>query len=190
MKKETKEHVITTKIDVWVSEDGQSFKTEEECRKYEESALFAVKSILIKSGKLIYLPTRYNEKTTGALYFGLESLFGGCSCDFNFYLFCPETEEDIKNFLQFVKLLIPGSINDLYKRTKENFHALSERLIVDDFDNWEKYRQFCGFTELEPGKTYIFHYMDDWGNIYETEKLKSSLTLIVDNIVKQFKKNS
>ena len=37
--KETREVVVRTEF---VAEDGQVFRSEEECKKYEESALFAI----------------------------------------------------------------------------------------------------------------------------------------------------
>ena len=52
--KETREVVVRTEF---VAEDGQVFRSEEECKKYEESALFAINKQLrrLETKKYIYL---------------------------------------------------------------------------------------------------------------------------------------
>ena len=188
MKTETKEIITKTKKEVFVAEDGTEFEAREECVKYESSAEFAVKLRLVQKGVLKELPTAYKEKTTGALYFGLENIFGCCE-DYTFYLFCPETEEDVKAFTQFAKLILSESCVDTdYQYTKEKFENLSERLLTDDSDKWESYRQFVNFSELKPGKKYIFRELDGWGHACETEQLKDCVKNIVDAIVEQFAK--
>lgn len=188
MKTQTKEIITRTKKEVFIAEDGTEFEAREECIKYESSAEFAVKLRLVQSGVLKELPTGYKEKTTGALYFGLENIFGSCE-DYTFWLFCPETEEDVKTFTQFAKLILDEySVDRDYRYTKENFESLQERLLTDDSDKWESYRQFVNFSELKPGKKYIFRALDGWGRICETEQLKDCIKNIVDTIVAQFAK--
>lgn len=188
MIKKAKEYTEVRVKEVFIAEDGREFTTEEECKRYEESASFAIKLMLIKSKCLIYLPTGYQEKTTGALYYGLETMFG-CHEDYDFYLFCPKTKEDIKLFTQWVKIETHNGLEVTWqKRTKENNPRLAERLLTDDSEKWESYRQYTGISELEPGKKYIYSYLDGYGNIAETEQLKKVTVNVVDSIVEQFAK--
>jgi hypothetical protein len=60
--------------------------------------------------------------------------------------------------------------------------------LTDDSDKWESYKRFNEFSEVKPGKKYIFRELDEWGEVCETEKLKSSVNNIVDAIVEQFGK--
>lgn len=187
MKKETREVKVIKSEDVFVADDGTVFHNEEECKKYEQSAMFVVKKQIM--GKcLIELPTGYKEQTSGALYFGMEVLFG-CFDDYTFYLFCPKTEEDIKLFLQFARLELNESRFERKQEwTKENFPSLEERLLIDDSADWENYRCSTDFNDLKPGKKYIYQSLDGWGSIYETEQFKKAHITIVDTIVKQFAK--
>ncbi len=189
MKTEKREVVTKTTEEVFISEDGVTFKSADECKKYEESAVFAVKNQLIQSKKLAYLPTGYKEKTTGALYFGCEMLMS-CSDDYDFYLFSPETEEDIKLFIQWARLELSDScINYEEKaRTKEEYTTLAEKLLIDDSDKWDSYRQRTPFSAIEKGKKYIFFHFDGWGQLEETEQIKKGITSVVDAIVEQFGK--
>lgn len=187
MKKETKEIKVTQHKDVFVAEDGKEFVTEEECGKYEESASFAIRILLTQKKTLTYIPQERDLPKTGASYFGLDTLFG-CCCDDEFYLFKPETEEDVKLFLQFLKLTVRIESFNYTKRTKENFTSLAENLLIDDSKDWEKYRPRLPLEALTPGKTYIYRTSDDWGEIYEVEHFKQTLSFIVDTLVKQYSK--
>ena len=187
MKKETKEIKVTQSKVVFIAEDGREFVTEEECRKYEESASFAVKTLLIQNKTLVYIPQERSLPKTGAVYFGLDSLFG-CCCDDMFYLFKPGTEEDVKLFLQYIKLTVCLDSFDYKKRTKENCPLLAENLFIDDSKDWEKYRTELSLEDLTPGKTYIYRNCDGWGAIYEVEHFKETLSFIVDTLVKQYSK--
>lgn len=168
----------------YVAEDGTEFMDKEQCLKYEDSALFAVKSKLIGSKALTYLPTGYKEKKTGATYFGLEMLFND-SCDWEFYLFCPHTDEDIKLFIQLCNLVF-DNMKKPEKRTKEFCSSLAENLLIDDSDKWEAYKHYTWIDELEIGKKYILHFYDGWGGVHETEAIKKATSLVVDTLVEQF----
>lgn len=187
MKKETRQIKTVSYEEVFVAEDGSIFKSETECKKYEESALFSVRCQLMKKA-LVELPKLYGERTTGALYFGMETVFGCCE-DYDFYLFCPETDEDIGLFLQFAELLMGKNALEPYKkRTKEEYPNVAERLIVDDSDKWEGWKQFVDRDHIEKGKKYIFQYLDGWGSLFDTEMLKKVPADVVDTIIEQFAK--
>jgi hypothetical protein len=51
MKVIEEEVVHTTKVEKYVAEDGTVFKDKEECKRYEESALFVIESTLKKINK-------------------------------------------------------------------------------------------------------------------------------------------
>jgi len=187
MKKETRVRTYSRSEEVYVAEDGTTFCDSEECKKYEESAKFASKMKIIGKS-LIYLPNGYQEKTTGAIYFGTETVLQN-SDDYDIYLFKPETDEDVKLFIQWFKLCIP----DFSKGkdwTKENFENLTERLLTDDSKKWNSYKPWKYFEDLEKGKKYIVKLMESegWGNIIETESYKKVVTTVLDTIVEQFAK--
>ena len=188
MKSVTKQIMIPQTEVIFVADDGTTFRNEEECKKYEESASFVAKKRLVDGEVFFPIKHGYKEETTGAVYFGLDMIFGCCD-DYDFYLFKPENEEDIRLFLQWVKLEIEERCMVKHKaRTKENYQQLTERLLVDDSADWEKYRQTVDFDEIVPGKSYIFYSLDGYGDIFETEKLKTSYCFVVDTLVKQFSK--
>lgn len=187
MKKETREFTVVQREVVYVAGDGTTFKDENECKKYEETANYVLKTRLINKS-LIYLPTGYKEKTTGALSFGLCELFNCCD-DYDFYLFCPKKEEDIKTFIQWTgTFLHKACLEDKEKRTKENNVTLASKLLIDDSDLWDKFNTSVNFSEIKVNRVYLFSFYEDWGRVFDVEKIKETQAFILDTIVKQFKK--
>ena len=86
--KETVEKVIRTE---YIAEDGTVFRSEEECKKYEESALFAISKELKK----------LDNKKNGASEY---DIYDECSEEYLVEIFNAETERDIENIRRYVYL--------------------------------------------------------------------------------------
>lgn len=88
--KQTKtiEEVVRTE---YIAEDGEVFSNEEECKKYEESALFAVSKQL----------KRLDNKKYGA---SENDIYDECSDEDLVEIFNAETERDIENIRRYVYL--------------------------------------------------------------------------------------
>lgn len=87
----TREYVERTE---YIAEDGTIFNTAEECKKYEESALFAVSKKLkrLDNGKA----TQYD-------------IYYECNDDQDIDIFNAETEEDLDNIRRYIYLKSPDS---------------------------------------------------------------------------------
>lgn len=86
--KETREVVVRTE---YIAEDGTVFRSEEECKKYEESALFAISKEL----------KRLDNKKNGASEY---DIYDECSEEDLVEIFNAETERDIENIRRYVYL--------------------------------------------------------------------------------------
>ena len=86
--KETVEKIIRTE---YIAEDGTVFISEEECKKYEESALFAISKEL----------KRLDNKKNGASEY---DIYDECSEEYLVEIFNAETERDIENIRRYVYL--------------------------------------------------------------------------------------
>lgn len=85
--KETVERVIRTE---YIAEDGQAFLCEEECRKYEESALFAI--------------SKRMKRMTNKKWVSQYDICDECSEDLEVEIFNAENENDIENIRRYVYL--------------------------------------------------------------------------------------
>lgn len=99
--KETREVLVRTE---YVAEDGEVFKSEEECKKYEESALFSVSRQL----------KRLNENKMLSEYY----IYDECG-DNPIEIFNAETETDIENIRRYVYLKVAASHNTVYENDVE-----------------------------------------------------------------------
>jgi len=86
-KTETIEKLVRTE---YIAEDGTVFRSEEECKKYEESALFAISKEL----------KRLDNKKNGASEYDIYD----CSEEDLVEIFNAETERDIENIRRYVYL--------------------------------------------------------------------------------------
>lgn len=75
----------------YIAEDGTVFRSEEECKKYEESALFAISKELKRLG---------NKKKEASEY----DIYDECSDEYLVEIFNAETEKDIENIRRYVYL--------------------------------------------------------------------------------------
>lgn len=87
-KTETIEKLVRTE---YIAEDGTVFSNEEECKKYEESALFAISKEL----------KRLDNKKNGASEY---DIYDECSDEYLVEIFNAETERDIENIRRYVYL--------------------------------------------------------------------------------------
>lgn len=88
--KQTKTIEEVVRID-YIAEDGTVFRTEEECKKYEESALFVVSKQL----------KRLDNIKNGASEY---DIYDECSEEYLIEIFNAENERDIENIRRYVYL--------------------------------------------------------------------------------------
>ena len=126
-KTETIEKLVRTE---YIAEDGTVFRSEEECKKYEESALFAISKEL----------KRLDNKE--------------CSDEYRVEIFNAETERDIENIRRYVYL--KALSNNSYARKEDvdlpNITAGHEVIIHWNYDEdscWTigngSIDAFCGY---------------------------------------------
>lgn len=86
----------------YIAEDGTIFYNEEECKKYEESALFAVSKQL----------KRLDKKKNGASEY---DIYDECSDEYLVEIFNAETERDLENIRRYIYLKVAsrfGKVNE------------------------------------------------------------------------------
>ena len=149
------EEVVRTE---YIAEDSQVFYNEEECRKYEESALFAV------SNKLKRL-----SKATTSIYDLIEE---GCD-ESNLEIFDVQTEEDLENLRRY-----------LYLTMTQN--GASESSIESCFTSVDGMREKFVFDNVTIGhEVMIFWAYDgDWFWVYNDGSLEGYFNWIRDNYTK------
>lgn len=119
-KTETIEKLVRTE---YIAEDGTVFRSEEECKKYEESALFAISKELKRLG---------NKKNGASEY----DIYDECSEECLVEIFNAETERDIENIRRYVYL--KALSNSSYARKEDvdlpNITAGHEVIIHWNYD--------------------------------------------------------
>ena len=140
--KRTEEVVVRVE---YVAEDGTVFHNQEECEKYEESALFSVSSKL----------KRLNKK-----WISQENLFGNCRDEEKIEIFDVQTEEDLENLRRYLYLSL----------TK---YGASESSIQDCFTSTNEYRKDYVFENVTIGHEVIIFwgYDCDWFWVYKDGSL-------------------
>ena len=86
-KTKTVEEVVRVE---YIAEDGQVFRNEDECKKYEESALFAISKQL--------------KRMTNKKYVSQYDINDDCSDEYEVEIFNAENEKDIENIRRYVYL--------------------------------------------------------------------------------------
>ena len=105
--KETREVVVRTE---YIAEDGTVFRSEEECKKYEESALFAISKELKRLTNNTISQSEINDNF---------------SYDDTVEIFNVENEKDLENLKRYLYLkatkngATENSINDCFNSTDE-----------------------------------------------------------------------
>ena len=153
--KQTIEQVVRVE---YIAEDGEVFRSEEECKKYEESALFAV------SRQLKRLNTRELSK------YDLNE--DGCEDD-KMEIFDIQTEKDLENLRRY-----------LYLTLKK--HNSSESSINECFTSKDGVRKDYVFDGITIGHEVIicFSYDQDWFWTYKDGSIEGYLSWIRDRITK------
>lgn len=153
---ETREVVVRTE---YVAEDGEVFRNEEECKKYEESALFAV------SKKLKRL-TKENAITHNDID------DNGC-CDEDVEIFDIQTGEDLENLKRY-----------LYLKLKK--HGAGECSTKECFTSENGMRKDFVFDGVTYGhEVMIFWSFDsDWFWVYRDGSINGYVEYFRDKIKK------
>ena len=87
--KETKTVEEVVRVE-YIAEDGQVFRSEEECKKYEESALFAI--------------SKQMKRMTNKKWVSQYDINDECSDEYEVEIFNAENEKDIENIRRYVYL--------------------------------------------------------------------------------------
>lgn len=153
---ETRKVVVRTE---YVAEDGEVFRNEEECKKYEESALFAV------SKKLKRL-TKENIITHN-------DINDEVSDDEDVEIFDIQTEEDLENLKRY-----------LYLKLKK--HNAGEYNIRSCFTSEDGMRKDLVFDSVTYGhEVMIFwNYDNDWFWVYKDGSINGYVEYFRDRIKK------
>lgn len=150
--KRTIEQVVNIE---YIAEDGQVFYNEEECKKYEESALFAVSSKLKK----------LNKKFVG-IY---ELIENGCEED-ELEIFDVQSEEDLDNLRRYLYL-------------KAMKHGASDKTIKECFTSADGVtRKDFVFDGVTVGHEVLvfWSYDSDWFWVYKDGSLDGYFSWIRD----------
>ena len=159
MKKEIRDitKTVTETKTFYVAGDGEEFSTEEQCKKYEESARYAygkrLEKVLIK----------IDRKQANNI---IDVILDDGRAESNYYSFKPQTEDDLKNFLAYIKL--------------------SCKFLATDSEYYEKHPEYNHFyanlRDMKVGETYIFfqRYDDEWGGIVSKESLQKAVDKCFD----------
>lgn len=159
MKEEKRDFTRTIKETktFYIADDGEEFSTEEQCREYEESARYAYRKRLEKT--LIWI-----DKKRANLV--IDTILDDGRAESDYYSFKPQTEDDLKNFLAYVKSTCGGCLagdSEYYKNHPEynHFYAKPEDMKVDE--------------------TYIFFQRyGEWGGIVSKESLQKAIDKCFD----------
>lgn len=153
--KETKEVVVRTE---YIAEDGKTFKSKEECEKYEESAFFAISKELKRLTKLNTSQEVINDNFNS---------------DEEVEIFDVHTEKDLENLRRY-----------LYLKLKQN--GASESTVKECFESVDGKRKDYVFENITYGhEVMIFwNYEQDWFWVYKDGSIKGYLDFHKERITK------
>ena len=137
----------------YIAEDGTVFESKEECKKYEESALFALSRQLKRMG---------NEN-----YISHCDINDDCSCDEKVEIFDIQTERDLENLKRYLYLVL-----------KKN--GASDDTVNDCFTSKDGTRNKHVFDSVTAGhEVMIFwNYDEDWFWVYNDGSI-NGITMII-----------
>lgn len=143
MKETTKERKQTTTVTytVYVAEDGAEFNDKEQCKAYEESALYAVGKTLLGSC-MKRIKREVADKTIDAF------IDDGYNRGTYFY-FKLKTEQDKENFMRYVHL----------KEVHDRYYFLGTSKWWDEHTDYA--RKCVTLDEVELNKEYILFVNED-----------------------------
>lgn len=153
--KETREVVVRTE---YVAEDGTVFRTEEECKKYEESALFAISKEL-------------KRLTNGTI--SQSEINDNFSYDDTVEIFNVDTEKDLENLKRYLYL----------KATK---NGATENSINDCFHSTDGKRKEYVFSNVTCGHEVMvfWDYEEQWFWVYGNGSIDDYCRFHKDRITK------
>lgn len=154
--KETREVVVRTEF---VAEDGQVFRSEEECKKYEESALFAI------SKELKRLETKK--------YVSHNDINDSCCDDERVEIFDIQTEKDLENLRRY-----------LYLTLKK--HGASDSTVKKCFTSEDGKRKNHVFDSVTIGHEVLifWNYDNDWLWVYNDGSINGYCEFFRERITK------
>lgn len=154
--KETREVLVRTE---YVAEDGTVFRNEEECKKYEESALFAISKEL--------------KSLTEKNYVYQIDINDNLSCDDKVEIFDVQTERDLENLRRY-----------LYLKARNN--GASESSVNDCFKSTDGMRNKYVFDGVTVGhEVMIFwNYDEDWFWVYNDGSINGYCEFFREKIAK------
>ena len=126
------------------SDDGTYFKTEEECKKYEETARYAVDKAFWK----LCVKQNINDKTGMFPECGIFENFGYGSDEFALVILEVKNEEDMKIVNMYKKMhLVHSSLDDDRYEIKEEH--IGKRILVGLGTHYEGYDNFYVYGTLD-----------------------------------------
>ena len=142
----------------YIAEDGQVFYNEEECKKYEESALFAVSKEL----------KRLNVKDISVY-----SLLDEGSEEDEVEIFDVQTDRDLENLRRY-----------LYLKARKN--GASESSVKDCFTSEDGKRKDYVFDSVTKGHEVIvcWNYDCDWFWVHRDGSIEGYLSFLRDKMMK------
>lgn len=154
--KETVEKVVRVE---YIAEDGEVFRNEEECKKYEESALFVISKQL--------------KRLTTENIISQNDINDGLSVDDMVEIFDIQTEKDLENLRRY-----------LYLKAKKN--GASESSIKSCFTTENDNRNDFVFNNVTLGHEVIifWNYAEDWFWVYRDGSINGYCEFFRDKITK------
>ena len=155
-KTETIEKLVRTE---YIAEDGTVFRSEDECKKYEESALFAI------SKELKRLETKK--------YVSHNDINDNCCDDERVEIFDVQTEKDLENLRRY-----------LYLKMRKN--GASEDSVKECFTSKDGKRNKYVFDNVTVGhEVMIFwNYEEDWFWVYNDGSINGYCEFFREKITK------
>lgn len=177
MKEKKIEKQYTQVMVTYEAFDGTEFHDKDQCEAYEQSAACAAGvRFMAKAKKLEAKKADNGAYIRDDMFFALrlmDAITEDSSDCADFYRWTPETEDDVKNYLQWCSLKFGC-----------NGYADSDE---DGQDCWlGSYSHRCTQNDLQPGKTYILYVNEGspWCCAYEMGKLKDAVALMAHTLVK------
>lgn len=157
--------------------DGTEFRDRDQCEAYEKSAACAVGArFLAKAKKLEAKKDSLGTPIRDDMYYALrlmDALTEDSSDCADFYRWTPESEDDVRNYLQWCKLKFGCS-----------GYAASDENGQDNY--FGRYSHRCLLKGIQPGNAYILYVNEEsqWVCAYEMSRLLSAVTMMTETLDK------
>lgn len=165
MKVETRTREIVSKQEykVYIAKDGTEFNNDEECQKYDDSAVCAYKTLLSKVlkpivGSFSYKDAKEHPELVNESKNLIDDILDDGRRECEYFSFKPETQEDVRNFIAMLKVRNPSisSIN-----------------------------AFTRLEELKEGNSYVVQYYADaeFYKIINAEKFSDFMKSLINKVL-------